>query len=63
MVLYKTVQYVGKAKIAVEAREEKILVNVVDAGIVGGDIASAASYEKMCFARLYRGPSCKNCKV
>ena len=48
LVLYKTAQQVGKAKIAVEWRSEKrkgqrMLVDVVEAEIVRRDIALAAS--------------------
>ena len=35
MVLYKTAQHVGKAKFAVEIREEEGTEDVVEAGIVG----------------------------
>jgi len=46
--LYKTVQQVGKAKVAVEWRSEmrkgqKRVVDAVEAEIVGRDIALAAS--------------------
>ena len=48
MVVYKTAQQVGKAKIAVEWRSEKrkgqkVLVDVVEAEIVRRDIALTAS--------------------
>ena len=61
-VLYKTAQHVGKAR-SVKRKGRRILVDVVEAKIVGRDFAFPASCDRKCFARWYRRTSYKIARI